>query len=219
LKQIVITLSTGVLCLSCASVNSLGRDGMLGAWLLVLSQSLATSIGILLSGVLERCLQTRDITQINGLLFRCPTLAVVLSVILASLAGLPVLPVFAGAYMVFCAASETSTSLLIGEIVGMAFLVRSTLRVYRLALLGNRDTDRQVHGLPSNTPDLSFSERITLVALVSLLIAINLAPSLLLDQCEPAVRRLNRGVQRVSQTESSSAPRELVRQQSPSNDQ
>ncbi len=211
LKQILATLSSAMLCLAGIGLSFHNRDGILGAWLLVLSQGLAVAGGMLLVQILESRCGTRDLSRLAELTKESPRLKGALTVLMLGWGGIPVVSGFSAVYLMFGASSGASLWLILGVSVGIVSIATAAIRNFaRMTIQSTSSTTSRAALAPVSTTstldtiqpasskrstagirtDLSGSELAALAPMLALWLMLNLAPMFALKSCESTLLRL-----------------------------
>lgn len=229
LRKLVVTISVGLLSLACLGVNTASHDAVRGGWLLVYSQGLATAIGIFVAEMIEVRTRSREYPPLGSWIGDAPRLAMLILVIQVVMAELPLLANFAAIYLIALSTAEANGAVLVAEVIGLSLLAAGVLRALGASSANAHsgsalrrpaaeqrstwfdrfeDSDHQPRGGDSrggNVSDLRLREVVTVVPLFGLLVLVNLVPHVVLDGCDPLMRRLIRRSEKVSfQTRSTS---------------
>ena len=192
LKQILATLSCAMLGLAGIGLSFHNRDGILGAWLLVLSQGLAIAGGMLLVQILESRCGTRDLSRLTDLAKESPRLKGALTVLLLGWAGIPIVSGFSALYLMFGASSGASLWLILGVSIGIVLVATAAIRAAALVIMPTTSTATTTRSTTDLRTDISGWELLALAPILMLWLVLNLAPMVALKSCESTFHRLLR---------------------------
>lgn len=193
LKRILARLSGIMLCIAGIGLGTQTRDGVRGAWLLVISQATAVAAGMFLVQILEHRFGTRDLKLLSRQIKQAPRLTAMLSLLLFSWMGLPVILAFSAIYLQFSAMSG-SLWLIGGESFALALLGWATLNSLSQVMAADSPSPAAViQEAPLSLrrhSDIVLSEVCALAPLVAIGILLAVAPTIVFSRCEPAFQHL-----------------------------
>ena len=186
-KRLVASMSCAMLCLACLGLSFQTRDGHRGAWLLILAQSLAVPLGMLLVQILESRCGTCDLDQLPALKTTSPRLASALALLFLAWAGIPAASGFSALYLEHSNPVGAKLWLILGESAALIALASASIRIFaRLMTSSSTAASPPVNDVP--VVDLSSSEAVVLSPFVTLLVLLNVAPEVILNVCEGVFR-------------------------------
>ena len=194
----------GFVMLGLAALN---QTSVAGALVLVASHGLITGTLFILSGALYLRSHTRAIADFGGVARAAPMFSVVFIVMALASLGLPGLANFAGEFLVLLGAFQVRT-VLAGIGIGGVILSATYMLwlVHRLFFGRPRLKDR------ASLPDMGLREYAIVVPMVALVVAIGVAPNLLLSRVQKSagvfVRLAGRAELTAGNTKVRSHPRE-----------
>lgn len=193
LKRIFARLSGIMLCIAGIGLGTQTRDGVRGAWLLVISQATTVAAGMFVVQMLEGRFGTRDLRLLSRQINNAPRLATLLALLLFCWTGVPVILAFTAVYLQLSAISG-NLWLIGGESVALVLLGWATLSFLAQVMAANSASATLVIREPNQSPrrqlDIVRSEACALGPLVVIGILLAVAPTVVCSRCEPTLQRL-----------------------------
>jgi NADH-quinone oxidoreductase subunit M len=181
LKRLVAYSSIAHIGLMCMAVFAENKTGMQGAMIQMFNHGI-NIIGLwIMVEIIERKFGTRKISELGGLAAQYPAMAVFFVIIALANIALPLTNAFAGEFLMFNGLLNTKTvflyRLLYTVFAGTAIILAAvyTLNMVRKVFYGEIKPELAGKG------DLSLAEKLTLGAIVAMIVVIGFYPQLLLD--------------------------------------
>ncbi|NBX65716.1 MAG: NADH-quinone oxidoreductase subunit M [Proteobacteria bacterium] len=161
------------------------RQGIDGAVFQMISHGIVSGALFLIVGVVYDRLHSRDINRYGGIVKNMPVYAVLFMVFTMGSVGLPGTSGFVGEFLVLAGAFQTSTWVALlagtGVILGATYM----LWLYRKVVFGPAD-----NADAAEMEDVTGIEKINLVPLALMVIALGVAPYLVFNYTAPSVEKL-----------------------------
>ena len=193
LKRMVASLSSIMLCMAGIGLSTQSRDGVRGAWLLVISQAITVASGMFIVQMLEVRFGTRDLNLLSRHIKAAPRVTALLILLLYTCTGVPVILAFSAVYLQLSAMSGNLW--LIGGASGaLAMLAWATIKTLSQIMAASsaspaielNDARQPVR----RQPDLARAEACAIIPLMVVAILITVAPTAVTNRCEPTLQRL-----------------------------
>jgi NADH-quinone oxidoreductase subunit M len=182
-KKMVAYSSVSHMGLCILGLFSFNLYGQQGSVLTMVNHGISTGALFLIVGMFYERVHTRDLSQYGGAVARMPVMGLLFLPVALSSMGVPGTNGFVNEFLVlwgsFTAKPMAGFLAAIGIILGAAYMLRLTQKV----MLGPLGSD-----LMSHLTDLDWRERVTLGALVILILWLGIYPNAALSRIEPSLR-------------------------------
>jgi len=193
LKQIVASFSSILLSIVGIGLSAQMRDGVRGAWLLVLSQAAIVATAMLIVQMVETRFGTRDLRRLSRQMTTAPQLIAVVSLLIFGWAGVPAIVAYSAIYLQLSAMTG-SLWLIAGASAALAMLAWSAVSMLSQVMAANTTLApaESNDARQSATKDLAIlrSEACALLPIMALTILFSVAPTFVLGRCEPTLQKL-----------------------------
>lgn len=164
---------------------TLNREGLLGAGLQMFSHGVMTALFFAIVGMVYDRTHTRDIGQLGGLIHVMPLAAI--GFIVAGLVsmGMPGFSGFVAEFPIFMGTWKTAPLVAVVAVLGIIVTAAYILLVVRRVFFGNMS-----EGTAGQIGDVGRLDKITVVFLSLIMIAIGLFPSLMVPMIDSGVDRI-----------------------------
>lgn len=192
LKRILAMYSCAMLCLAGVGLSLQNQDGVMGAWLLVLSQGLVVAGGMLLVQILEGRFGTRDLTRLSDLAKKVPRLQALLGLLLLGLAAIPIVSGYSAVTLQLSASTGASWWLIAGVSVAIVAVATAAIRAFAVVITptASQGSMPNVTSIDDARTDISRSELFAIAPILALILMLNIAPTIAIASCETTIRRL-----------------------------
>jgi NADH-quinone oxidoreductase subunit M len=176
----------GLMCLAIFATTSIGLQG-------VMFQTFSHGINIIglwiVADIIERQFHTRKISELGGLAIKAPGLATLLVIIALANVALPLTNAFIGEFMMFngvYSSTATSYNVLFTATAGISIILSAVymLNMIQRVFFGNTNT------LTATGKDILWNEKMMLVLIVLLIVALGLYPKPFFDLTEGTVNAI-----------------------------
>jgi NADH-quinone oxidoreductase subunit M len=173
----------GLMCLAIFATDSMGMQGVMiqmfnhginiiGLWIVV--------------ELIERQFKTRKMSELGGLAQKAPALAVLLVIVALANVALPLTNAFVGEFLMFAGVFNSNVSqynevFMVSAGITVILSAVYTLNMLQKVLFGNTNQ------LTANGKDIRLNEKLTLVVLVVLILAIGVYPKPMLEVTQSTV--------------------------------
>ena len=173
----------GLMCLAIFATDSMGMQGVMiqmfnhginiiGLWIVV--------------ELIERQFNTRKMSELGGLAQKAPALAVLLVIVALANVALPLTNAFVGEFLMFAGVFNSNVSqynevFMVSAGITIILSAVYTLNMLQKVLFGNTNQ------LTANGKDIRLNEKLTLVVLVVVILAIGVYPKPMLEVTQSTV--------------------------------
>lgn len=202
LKRLVAFSSLSHMGFIVIGAFALTGQSVSGAVIQMMNHGLYTAALFLLIAMIYRRRRTFEISRLAGLQNAAPVMAGIFTLIMLASIGVPGLNGFVGEFLILVGTFSVHRWWAVVAVVGVVVSAVYMLWAYQQVFHGKLDetTTPQEH-----FHDVSLRERLVLVPLVVLIVAIGIYPKPVLDRIEPAVNQLIAHVHHANVTVASSA--------------
>jgi NADH-quinone oxidoreductase subunit M len=190
LKRVVAFSSVAHMGFCILGLFSLTTIGIEGSILVMINHGIATGALFLLLGFLYTRRHTYEIAELSGLQKVAPWFAGVFTLVMLASIGLPGLNGFVGELLSLQGAFLANRWYAVVAGTGVILAALYLLWAYQRVFHGETTEPNRLF------PDLRTGERLVMVPLIALIVALGVYPKPLLDRIEPAVVELVRHVER-----------------------
>lgn len=181
-KKLVAYSSVSHMGFCTLGIFVLNFNGLAGSVIQQINHGISTGLLFLLAGFMYDRRHTREISDFGGLASITPVFATCFAITVFSSAGLPLLNGFIGEFTILSGAFAVNRWWAVIAVVGIVLGLAYLLWLYQRTMLGpiRYDVNRSL-------PDLSLRERLIVLPLLALALAIGIYPSPLFNVLQPAV--------------------------------
>lgn len=180
---------------------ALTGESLSGAVIEMLNHGLYTAALFFLVAMIYRRRHTFEIAKLRGLQNSAPVMAGIFTLVMLASIGVPGLNGFVGEFLILVGAFAAHRWWAVVAVLGVVISAVYMLWAYQQVFHGKESASET----PEQFHDLSTRERLVLVPLVVLIVAIGVYPKPILDRIEPAVSQLIAHVHQVDANSSVSA--------------
>jgi NADH-quinone oxidoreductase subunit M len=194
MKRFLANFSSAMLCLAGLGLCFQSQDAVRGAWFLILNQGLTVACGMLIVQMLDSRRLPRDLAQWSNARSSSTSMKRVVVILLATGLGVPALGGLAGMILQLSAASGIAMGMIAGLSIALLAMSTAVLKLVALVLSSSKTptATSPVRSGESHRMDLGVVELAAFLPLLLVLIALNLAPTLMTRTCDSAIQRLFR---------------------------
>jgi NADH-quinone oxidoreductase subunit M len=184
MKRLIAYASLAHVGLISAGIFAMTQKGLEGAVIQMVSHGINITGLLIIIGLIEKRMKTREISRIGGMATRAPWLAVLFMILLLGSIGLPLTNGFIGEFLLLLGLFETHVWM--AAIAGLTIIFSAVymLWMYQRTMLGKPAEESQ------EISDISLTEAIPLVPIVVMVFWIGIFPNFFLNLAEPAIREI-----------------------------
>ncbi len=185
MKKLIAYSSVAHMGFVTLGIFSMTMEGLQGGMFQMISHGLISAALFLCVGVLYDRLHTRDMGRYGGIVQNMPRYATVFMILMLGAVGLPGTSGFIGEFLALLGVFQANILVAILATTGIVLGAAYMLRLYRVVVFG-RVTNKDA----GEMSDMNQRESAILISIVLMVLALGIAPNLILDRTSASLQAL-----------------------------